>query len=151
VSELFFRVFPAKIPAKRGKPPVNRELRLVAGVAVFLTHPGSRIKSQQAGKNPCAKAVVREEKRVRFSTRLPYFWSVFTRTIDLVPNIGFRRSWYHRKAYTTLFLKVLYLQETELGLERYAPANRGHQGVFGPPEGIFPIESPARPRKILEI
>uniref|UniRef100_A0A2N9J966 Uncharacterized protein n=1 Tax=Fagus sylvatica TaxID=28930 RepID=A0A2N9J966_FAGSY len=62
-SELFFRVFPVKIPAKRGKSPANRELRLVAGVAVFLMHLGSRIKLQRAGRNPCAKAVVREEKR----------------------------------------------------------------------------------------
>jgi hypothetical protein len=46
VSELFFRVFLAKIPAKREKPPANQELRLTAEVAVFLTHPGSRIKSQ---------------------------------------------------------------------------------------------------------
>ena len=51
VSELFFRVFPVKISAKRGKLPANRELRLVAGVAVFLTHPGSRINSQRAGRN----------------------------------------------------------------------------------------------------
>jgi hypothetical protein len=40
VSELFFYIFPAKIPAKRGKLPANRELRLVAGVIVFLTHLG---------------------------------------------------------------------------------------------------------------
>ena len=46
VSELFFHVFPAKIPAKRGKPSANRELRLAAGVAIFLTHPGSRINLQ---------------------------------------------------------------------------------------------------------
>ena len=73
MSELFFHVFPAKIPAKRGMPPANRELRLVAGVAVFLTLPGLRIKSQQVGRNPRAKAVVWEEKRVRFSARFPYF------------------------------------------------------------------------------
>jgi hypothetical protein len=48
VSKLFFRVFPTKIPAKRGMLPANRELRLVAGVAVFLMHPGSWIKSQGA-------------------------------------------------------------------------------------------------------
>jgi hypothetical protein len=45
VSELFFRIFPVKIPAKRGKPPANRELHVVAGVAIFPTHPGSRINS----------------------------------------------------------------------------------------------------------
>jgi hypothetical protein len=31
------------------------------------------------------------------------------------------------------------------------PANRGYQSVFGPSEGIFPIEIPARQGKILTI
>jgi hypothetical protein len=43
------------------------------------------------------------------------------------------------------------LQEIKLGLERYGPVNRGHQSVFGSPEGNFPIEIPARPGKILAI
>ena len=34
-------IFSAKIPTKRGKPPANQELRLVAGVSVFLTHQSS--------------------------------------------------------------------------------------------------------------
>ena len=125
VSKLFFRVFPATIPAKRGKLPVNWELHPVAGVAVFLMHPGSWIKSQLARKNPRLKAVVREEKRVRFSARFPYFLSVFACSVDLVPDVNFQRSWYCRKACATLFLKVLDLWETELGLERYGPTNRG--------------------------
>ena len=41
VPELFLRVFPAKIPVKRGKPPANRELHVVAEVFIFPTHPGS--------------------------------------------------------------------------------------------------------------
>ena len=45
VSELFFRIFPVKISAKRGKPPANRELHIVAGFAIFPTHLGSRINS----------------------------------------------------------------------------------------------------------
>jgi hypothetical protein len=151
VSELFFRIFLAKIPAKRGKPPANRELHVVARVAIFLTHLGLRIKSQLAGKNLRAKMVVREEKRVRFLARFSYFLSVFARMFDLAPDVGFRHSWYRWKACATLFLKVLDLWETEPGLERYGPANRGHQSVFGPSEGIFPIEIPARRGKILTI
>uniref|UniRef100_A0A2N9FV21 Uncharacterized protein n=1 Tax=Fagus sylvatica TaxID=28930 RepID=A0A2N9FV21_FAGSY len=60
------------------------------------------------------------------------------------PDFGFQRSWYRWKACATLSLKVLDLRESELGLVRYGPANRGHQSVFGPSEDIFPIEIPAR-------
>ena len=34
---------------------------------------------------------------------------------------------------------------------RYGLANRGHRGVFGPLEDIFPIGIPARPSKFLAI
>uniref|UniRef100_A0A2N9GCH1 Reverse transcriptase domain-containing protein n=1 Tax=Fagus sylvatica TaxID=28930 RepID=A0A2N9GCH1_FAGSY len=64
---------------------------------------------------------------------------------------GFRRSWYRWKACITFFLKVPDSRETELGLEGYGSANRGHRSVFGPSEDIFPIEIPARPGKILMI
>uniref|UniRef100_A0A2N9H0J7 Uncharacterized protein n=1 Tax=Fagus sylvatica TaxID=28930 RepID=A0A2N9H0J7_FAGSY len=42
-----------------------------------------------------------------------------------------------RKACATLSCKVSELRETELGTERYGPANRGRRSVFGLPEGIF--------------
>uniref|UniRef100_A0A2N9HVD4 Integrase catalytic domain-containing protein n=1 Tax=Fagus sylvatica TaxID=28930 RepID=A0A2N9HVD4_FAGSY len=67
------------------------------------------------------------------------------------PDVGFRRSWYRRKACVAYFCKVLDLRKSELGLVRYGPANRGHRGVFGPFEGSFPIRIPARPGKILAI
>ena len=41
--------------------------------------------------------------------------------------------------------------ESELGLVRYGPANRGHWSIFGPSEGIFPIRILAGPGKILAI
>ena len=70
MPELFLCVFPAKIPAKRGKPPANREFHVVAGVVIFLTHPGLRINSLRVRKTLCAKAVVQEEKHVGFPARL---------------------------------------------------------------------------------
>ena len=150
VRAIFSR-FSTKIPAKREKPPANRELHVVAGVAIFLTHLGLRIKSQRAENNPRAKAVVQEKKRVKFSAHFSYFLFVFARMFDLAPDVGFQRSWYRWKACATLFLKGSDLRETGLGLERYGPANRGHHSVFGPSKGIFLIEIPARPGKILTI
>jgi hypothetical protein len=80
-----------------------------------------------------------------------HFFSVFAHMFDLAPDVRFQRSWYRWKACTTLFLKVLGSWETELGLEKYGPANRGHQSVFGSSEGIFPAKIPARLGKILTI
>ena len=65
------------------------------------------------------------------------FLSVFAHMVDLVSDVGFRRYWYRWKACATFFLQVLGSRETELGLEKYGPANRGHQSVFGLSEGIF--------------
>uniref|UniRef100_A0A2N9GQW0 Uncharacterized protein n=1 Tax=Fagus sylvatica TaxID=28930 RepID=A0A2N9GQW0_FAGSY len=47
--------------------------------------------------------------------------------------------------------KVSDLRESDLGTERYGPANRGRRSVSGTSEGIFPAKIPARPGKILAI
>jgi hypothetical protein len=151
VPELFLCVFPVKIPVKRGKPPANRELHVIAGVAIFPTHLGPRVNLQQVGKTLRAKAVVREKNAPNLRLIFPCFLSVFARIFDLAPEVGFRRSWYSWKACVTFSCKVLDLRETELGMERYGSANRGRQSVFGPLEDIFPIEIPARPGEILAI
>jgi hypothetical protein len=149
VPKLFLRVFPAKIPVKRGKPPANRELNIVAGVVIFPMHPGPRVNLQRVGKTLRAKAVVREKNAPNLRPIFPHFLFMFARVLDLAPEVGFRRSWYRWKACSALFLKVLGSRETELGLARYGSANRGRRSVFGLLESIFPVKIPARPGKIL--
>uniref|UniRef100_A0A2N9HEZ7 Uncharacterized protein n=1 Tax=Fagus sylvatica TaxID=28930 RepID=A0A2N9HEZ7_FAGSY len=73
------------------------------------------------------------------------------RQLAATPNVGFQRSWYRRKACATFSCKVSDLQESDLGTERYGPANRGRRSVSGTSEGIFPAKIPARPGKILAI
>uniref|UniRef100_A0A2N9H8N2 Uncharacterized protein n=1 Tax=Fagus sylvatica TaxID=28930 RepID=A0A2N9H8N2_FAGSY len=71
--------------------------------------------------------------------------------LQRLPMSDFDDLRYRRKACATFSCKVLDLRESDLGTERYGPANRGRRSVSGTSEGIFPAKIPARPGKILAI
>uniref|UniRef100_A0A2N9G3S0 Aminotransferase-like plant mobile domain-containing protein n=1 Tax=Fagus sylvatica TaxID=28930 RepID=A0A2N9G3S0_FAGSY len=123
VSELFLCTFPVKIPDQTGdaigEPRVPRR-------------SWSRYLSNAPGLADQLVASRKDSAREGGS-----------------PDVGFRRSWYRRKACAAYFCKVPDLRKSELGLVRYGPANRGHRSVFGPFEGSFPIGIPARPDQLV--
>jgi hypothetical protein len=121
--------FPIEILTKPGRILTIRELYVVSERVLFLKVPDLRIKSQRVGKNLCAKATSSGVNCEIFSIVF-FLSSIFLCTVDIAPDVGFRRSWCLWKACATLFLKVLDLRGGELGFTRYGPTNRGHWSVF---------------------
>uniref|UniRef100_A0A2N9HES2 RING-type domain-containing protein n=1 Tax=Fagus sylvatica TaxID=28930 RepID=A0A2N9HES2_FAGSY len=121
--------FPIRIPARPGKILVIREFLVVHECVLFPTCPGSRINLLRVRKTLRASVATSVGKFRNFQQNLIFGRPVFTRVVDIAPDVGFRRSWYRRKAYATYFPKVQALHRGELGFARYDPANGGRWSV----------------------
>jgi hypothetical protein len=77
----------------------------------------------------CAQAWQRRWENSGTFSKTLFRQPVFTRVVDIVPDVGFRRSWYRRKACATYFSTVQALHRGKLEFARYDLANRGRWNV----------------------
>jgi hypothetical protein len=130
VSELFFSRFSGKDSGQTGE--ATDEPRVASRIRSCSLSYAPELADQIAAswKESAREGGCPGEKTCQIFGVFSLFLSAFACMVDVAPNVGFRHSWCLRKACATLFLKVPDLQEIELWLERYGPANRGHQRVI---------------------
>uniref|UniRef100_A0A2N9GCZ9 Aminotransferase-like plant mobile domain-containing protein n=1 Tax=Fagus sylvatica TaxID=28930 RepID=A0A2N9GCZ9_FAGSY len=95
--------FPIGIPARPGKILAIREFHVVHECVFISNVPGLADQLVASQEDSARKRGNVGGKVPEFSAQ-PYFRRpVFTCVVDIAPDIGFRRSWYRRKACATYF------------------------------------------------
>uniref|UniRef100_A0A2N9GA27 Uncharacterized protein n=1 Tax=Fagus sylvatica TaxID=28930 RepID=A0A2N9GA27_FAGSY len=72
-------------------------------VSFFPMCPGSQINLLRVRKTLCASVATSVETIPGTFSKTLFCRPVFTRVVDVAPDVGFRRSWYRRKACVTYF------------------------------------------------
>uniref|UniRef100_A0A2N9I341 Uncharacterized protein n=1 Tax=Fagus sylvatica TaxID=28930 RepID=A0A2N9I341_FAGSY len=111
----FFR---SGIPADPDKFLAIREFHVVHGCVLFPMCPGSQINLLRVRKTLCASVATSVRTNPGTFSKTLFCRPVFTRVVDVAPDVGFRRSWYRRKACVTYFLTVQALHRGELWVRK---------------------------------
>ena len=122
--------FPTEILARPVKIFEIRLLHVVAEHVFFLKVPNLHMNSQWAKKTLCAKVIPREENMCWISSIISLLKSIFPRTVDVAPSVGFRWSPCPCKACDVFFGVSQISREVGHGPVRYDPTNRGCRSVF---------------------
>uniref|UniRef100_A0A2N9FW19 Uncharacterized protein n=1 Tax=Fagus sylvatica TaxID=28930 RepID=A0A2N9FW19_FAGSY len=117
-------VFRSGIPADPDKFLAIREFHVVHGCVLLSNVPGLADQLVASQEDSVRKRGNVGGKIPEISAQTLFRRPVFTRVVDVAPDVGFRRSWYRRKACVTYFLTVQALHRGELGFARYDPCER---------------------------